>query len=66
MAEQISANRDETDDPFKMYASPVGAGFLQKANKIFEDFPASKYILFFVIFTIEVIIAFWVGLYLIR
>jgi hypothetical protein len=36
-----------SDDPFRMYASPVGAGFLQKANKIFEDFPLSKYILFF-------------------
>jgi hypothetical protein len=66
MAEQISTHSNETDDPFKMYASPVGAGFLRKANKIFEDFPASKYILFFVIFTIEVIIAFWVGLYLVR
>ena len=66
MAKQVSAHSNETDDPFKMYTSPVGAGFLQKANKIFEDFPASKYILFFVIFTIEVIIAFWVGLYLVR
>ncbi len=66
MAEQISTHSNDTDDPFKMYASPVGAGFLQKANKIFEDFPASKYLLFLVIFTIEVIIAFWVGLHLIR
>jgi hypothetical protein len=66
MAEQISARSNKTDDPFKMYTSPVGAGFLQKANKIFEDFPVSKYLFFFVIFTIEVIIAFWIGLYLIR
>ena len=66
MAEQISAHSNRTDDPFKMYASSVGAGFLQKANKIFEDFPVSKYLFFFVIFTIEVIIAFWIGLYLIR
>jgi len=66
MAEQISTHSNDTDDPFKMYASPVGASFLQKANKIFEDFPTSKYMLFLVIFTIEVIIAFWVGLHLIR
>ncbi len=66
MADQISTPSNDTDDPFKMYASPVGASFLQKANKIFEDFPTSKYLLFLVIFTIEVIIAFWVGLYLIR
>ncbi len=66
MAEQISAPTSKTDDPFKMYASPVGAGILRKANKIFEDFPVSKYLFFFVIFTIEVIIAFWIGLYLIR
>jgi hypothetical protein len=67
MAEQTSMHSTETDDPFKMYASPVGAGFLRKANRIFEDFPTSKYILFAAIFTIEVIIVFWVGaVYLIR
>ena len=67
MAEQTSMHSTENDDPFKLYASPVGAGFLQKANKIFEDFPTSKYILFAAIFTIEVIIVFWVGaVYLIR
>ena len=66
MAEQISTHSNKTDDPFKLYASPVGASFLQKANKIFEDFPISKYLFFFAIFFIEVIIAFWIGLYLIR
>jgi hypothetical protein len=64
MAEHIPVQSNNTEDLFKMYASPVGAGFLQKANKIFEDFPVSKYIFFFVIFSIEVIIAFWVALYL--
>jgi hypothetical protein len=63
MAEQISAQSNETDDPFKMYASPVGARFLQKANKIFEDFPVSKYLLFFVLFSIEVVILFLVFYY---
>lgn len=66
MAHQIPTHSTEADDPFKMYASPVGAGFLKRANKIFEDFPTSKYLLFFVIFSIEVVIAFWVGLYLVR
>ena len=66
MPKQTSPHSDRSDDPFKMYASPVGASFLQKANKIFEDFPTSKYLLFLVIFTIEVIIAFWVGLHLVR
>ena len=66
MAKQTTTQSDKTDDSFKMYTSPVGASFLQKANKIFEDFPTSKYLLFLVIFTIEVIIAFWVGLHLVR
>jgi len=49
-----------------MYASPVGASFLQKANKIFEDFPVSKYILFSLIFAIEVAIVFAFAIYFIR
>jgi hypothetical protein len=65
MAGPTPGQSTRSDDPFRMYASPVGAGFLQKANKIFEDFPLSKYILFFVIFSIEVIIAFWVSIYLV-
>ena len=55
-----------SDDPFRMYASPVGAGFLQKANKIFEDFPVSKYILFSLIFAIEIAIVFAFAIYLTR
>lgn len=66
MAHQSPARSRKSDDPFKMYASPVGAGFLRKANKIFEDFPASKYLLFFAVFVVEVIIVFWFGLYLVR
>jgi hypothetical protein len=65
MADETPIHSKEAEDPFKMYASPVGAGFLRKANKIFEDFPTSKYVLFFAIFTIEVIIAFWFALYFI-
>jgi hypothetical protein len=63
MAAEISAHGKKPDDPFRLYASPVGAKMMQKANKIFEDFPTSKYVIFILIFTIEVIIAFWVGLH---
>jgi hypothetical protein len=66
MAEQASSHTSQNDDPFRQYASPVGARFLQKANKIFEDFPTSKYIFFAALFTIEVIIAFAFAIYLIR
>jgi hypothetical protein len=65
MADQVSSHSGDTNDPFRLYASPVGARFLQRANKIFEDFPTSKYILFAAVFTIEVIIVFWLGVYLI-
>lgn len=64
MAGPSPAQNSRSDDPFRMYASPIGARFLKRANKIFEDFPVSKYILFFVIFSIEVIVVFWAALYL--
>jgi hypothetical protein len=35
---------------------------MEEANRIIEDFPLKKYILYFVIFTIEVILLFWLGL----
>ena len=35
---------------------------MEEANRIIEDFPLKKYILYFVIFTIEVILLFWMGL----
>jgi hypothetical protein len=66
MAEDISAHGKKPADPFRMYASPVGARIMQKANKIFEDFPTSKYVVFIFIFTIEIIIAFWVGLHFVK
>ena len=66
MAEQTSTHSAGTDDPFKLYASPLGARILQKANKIFEDFPTSKYILFAAVFTVEVVVVFWLALYLTR
>jgi|GEM_PF-1608851 len=57
---------DRGSDPFRFFASPVGPRILQRANKIFEDFPSSRYVLYFAIFAVEVIIVFWVALYLIR
>jgi hypothetical protein len=54
------------NDPFKMFASPIGPRILQRANKIFEDFPPSRYVLFFVLFAVEVIAVFWIALYLTR
>jgi len=35
---------------------------MEEANRIIEDFPLKKYILYFAIFTIEVILLFWMGL----
>ena len=35
---------------------------MEEANRIIEDFPLKKYILYFVIFTIEVILLFWMAL----
>jgi len=66
MVEQITRGKNGQDDLFRLYASPVGAAFLQKANKIYEDLPTWKYILFFFIFAIEVSLVFGIGLHLIR
>jgi len=65
MIEQITGRNSGQDDPFRLYASPVGAIFLRKANKIYGDFPTWKYILFFFIFAVEVGLAFGLGLHLI-
>jgi len=35
---------------------------MEEANRIIEDFPLKKYILYFVIFTIEVVLLFWMAL----
>lgn len=57
---------DRGSDPFRFFASPVGPRILQRANKIFEDFPSSRYVLYFAIFAVEVIAVFSVALYLMR
>ena len=57
---------DRGRDPFRMFASPVGPRILQRANKIFEDFPASRYLLYFALFAVEVIGVFSIALYLTR
>jgi hypothetical protein len=48
------------------YASPVGPRILKEANTIHEDFPVSKYILYFIGFALEVLAVFWIGLHLVR
>lgn len=35
---------------------------MEKANKIIEDFSMPKYVLYAAIFTIEIILCFWIGL----
>ena len=54
------------NDPYALYASPVGPRILEHANKIFEDFPASKYALYFVVFMIEVAAVFYIGIKLVQ
>ena len=66
MAAHASGQSTKSDDPFRMYTSPLGASFLQKANKIFEDFPVSKYILFSLIFVVEIVVVFAFAIHLIR
>ncbi len=38
---------------------------MEKANKIIEDFPIYKYVLFAVVFTIETALCFWLALSLV-
>jgi hypothetical protein len=52
---------DSAKDPYALYASPVGPRILEHANKIFEDFSASTYALYFVVFMIEVAAVFYIG-----
>ena len=53
---------DKANDPYSLYASSIGPQILEHANKIFEDFPVSKYVLYFVIFMIEVATVFYIGI----
>jgi hypothetical protein len=57
---------DKAKDPYALYASSVGPRILEHANKIFEDFPASKYALYFVVFMIEVAAVFYIGIKLVQ
>jgi len=52
---------DKANDPYTLYASPIGPRILEHANQIFEDFPVSRYVLYFVVFMIEVAAVFYVG-----
>lgn len=65
MAEQTPpVPGNESEDIHKWYSSPVGVRILRRANKIYEDFPTSRYLLYFVIFIVEVIAVLWIGTYL--
>ena len=57
---------DSAKDPYAFYASPVGPRILERANKIFEDFPTSTYALCFVVFMIEVAVVFYIGIKLVQ
>lgn len=57
---------DPPRDPYACYASPVGPRILEGANTIFEDFPVWKYILYGVIFAIEVAAVFYIGVSLVK
>jgi hypothetical protein len=35
---------------------------MEDANRIIEDFPTHKYVIYFVIFSIETALAFWLAL----
>jgi hypothetical protein len=57
-----SPQNDSVKDPYAFYASPVGPRILAQANTIFEDFSVSKYVLYFVVFMIEVAAVFYIGI----
>jgi len=38
---------------------------LEHANKIFEEFPVSRYALYFILFMIEVAVVFYIGIKLV-
>jgi hypothetical protein len=66
MTDEHSQTGGKSDDEFRMYASPVGAHILREANEIVDDLPVRKYVLFFILFLIEVIVVFGFAFYLIH
>lgn len=57
---------DKVRDPYAFYASSVGPRILENANRIFEDFPVSKYVLYFFIFMAEVAAVFYISIKLMQ
>jgi hypothetical protein len=55
---------DPSRDPYAFYASPVGPRTLDQANRIFEDFPVWKHLLYFIVFMLEVAAVFYIGIQL--
>lgn len=35
---------------------------MEEANRIIEDFPTQKYVVYAALFTLEIILCFWVGI----
>ena len=66
MSTHTASTNDTLRDPYAGYASPVGPRILERANTIFEDFPVWKYILYGIIFTVEVAAVFYIGVALVR
>ena len=65
MSVHTPQRNDGPHDPYAFYASAVGPRILDHANRIIEDFPISKYVLYFVVFMIEVAVVFYVGVKLV-
>jgi hypothetical protein len=57
---------DKSSDRYALYSSPVGPRILDEANTIYESLPTSRYVLYLILFLIEVAAVFWFGLELMR
>ncbi|RPJ76546.1 MAG: hypothetical protein EHM15_01800 [Desulfobacteraceae bacterium] len=66
MSTHTASTNDTPRDPYAGYASPVGPRILARANTIFEDFPVWKYVLYGVVFAIEVAAVFYIGVALVQ
>jgi hypothetical protein len=61
-----SPQSEKPRDPYAFYASSVGPRLLDRANTIYEDFPVSKYVLYYFAFVVEIAAVFYIGIKLIH
>jgi hypothetical protein len=66
MTDASDHQSDKTSDRYALYASPVGPRILDEANTIYESLPTSRYVIYLVLFLIEVAAVFWFGLDLMK